>query len=1029
MKKWIPIVVLVFLWGVICFKSYVGGTYLLGWDNLAPEFGFGINISRALSTAWQEYQGVGLLGGMGHGADVTRQIMLWITSFLVPTSLLRWGWALSMLLVGSLGIYALGVFLFRSSHGALIGTVFYLLNPVTVQVFNVPFETFTSFYGFVPWMIWGVLKYLSDGKRVDLFKLLIILMLGMSAFVVQTMFVVFVIMLSIFSLEYLITHREFIRVLRLWGVVIGVNLFWLLPVVWFGITSSSVNVNAKMNLLATQEVELMNVAYGKLDDVASLSGWWLQNTDVGEDEGMILLMQNWTDWLGKNDVQVVGIVIFVFACSGLLSLLIKGRGENLIWSWILLLLFILSMLARRVEILASIYNWISENVPLFGQMFRASYTKWSIPLTLVMSVGIMSIFGLLSKRTKAISWLMGIAIMVMTTYVVLPSFGEGIIGERMKVNLPSQYLNLFTYFGGAEIGRIAKLPANSLWGWNYNNWGYRGSGFLWYGVEQPILDRAFDVWSPYNEGFYNEFSNALYSCSSIPVIQCSSGVAKVLQKYDVRYVLLDESVIAPGQDEEILRIEQTKEIARELKWEKKFNEGFLTVWETPYGKADKFVSAPTQYTYVDGDTTKTRKDVIYDDVGSYVSGEQGVTYPFAGLLREEVKNVVWDQDGVKITSSEVELGNELVIPGWEVGEIVRVDFATSSATTLGTQWEPIPAYFVNGEPGPRFLGDERPKEGESYFYARVSEGEEWAEYRNSRKYLVPSEKIEIEVKGELFAYDFGRQGQGSIGNCDVLKRGRAEQNGATYLADERGAVCDYVVMEEQFTRVPHLMQIVGENIDGRSLKFFLYNTGSQRNDIEYLLEKGEYDQTFSLLSWDWDGHYSLNIETRSFGQYAENRVDKIEVRYAPIEKIARAKVIRSDQEVVSSENKLQITHVKKTGTWLYGLGVRGEGLIRLSQGYDEGWVGILVESEKLKVIKLNHVKVDGWSNGWIVKVDPPSPAASEGRGGWTNGWMVEGGEQNPHVVLIFYWPQLLQYLGFVLMLVVVLFIIIHRKSE
>ena len=63
------------------------------------------------------------------------------------------------------------------------------------------------------------------------------------------------------------------------------------------------------------------------------------------------------------------------------------------------------------------------------------------------------------------------------------------------------------------------------------------------------------------------------------------------------------------------------------------------------------------------------------------------------------------------------------------------------------------------------------------------------------------------------------------------------------------------------------------------------------------------------------------------------------------------------------------------------------GLLKLSQGYDEGWISIGVAKvpnlayNRAKFGTLEHVKVDGLANGWIV----------EGSG----------------EITIFYWPQLL----------------------
>jgi len=326
-----------------------------------------------------------------------------------------------------------------------------------------------------------------------------------------------------------------------------------------------------------------------------------------------------------------------------------------------------------------------------------------------------------------------------------------------------------------------------------------------------------------------------------------------------------------------------------------------------------------------------------------------------------------------------------------VGEIVRIEFK---------EGEPLPAYYVSGQAGPIFLGKERPEEGKNIVYARISEGKEWSEYLEERKFVLRGETLKVEVPSEPQIYDFGKEGQGTIGNCDVLKRGIAGKQGTSYIADERGAACDYVVMSQLDTRLSYLMRIQGQNIEGRSLKFFLYNTGSKRNDIEWLMGKDKFDQTFGLLPWSWDGYYTLNIETRSFGQRAENIINPVEVRWFPLEQIAGAKVvpIRSDLPADESagwdqplRSDLVITKVKKIGTWLYRVKVEGSGLLKLSQGYDEGWIGI----------GLRHVKVDGWANGWMVG---------------------QSGE-----VTIFYWPQLLEYFGFVVLLITLIVVLFEKR--
>jgi hypothetical protein len=975
LRSYTGVLLVLVLWSVICVKSYVNGLYLLGWDNLAPEMGFGINMSRALSTAWQEYQGLGLLGGMGHAADLTRQVVLWFASFVIPVSLLRWSWTLLMLLIGPIGVYVLGFSVFASSFAALAGSLFYLLNPVTIQVFNVPFETFTSFYGFMPWMLYGVLAYFREGKRADLIKLGIILVLGMSAFVVQTMFIVFAIMLGIFSIEYLIRHKDFKRVLAVWGVVAGVNLFWLLPVLWFGITSSSVNVNAKMNLLATEEVELMNVSLGGVTEVARLHGWWLQNTDVSNDGKMILLMQSWTDWLGDGLVEKVGLVIFILALAGFLLLFRKSQKMNFRWSWILLMFLIFIMLARRGELFSYMHRLLSENIPLFGQMFRASYTKWSIPLAFVMSFATMSLVSFFSKKGWVVGLVASVLVVSMSVYTALPILNEGVVGERMKVKLPTSYSNLFTYFKTVDMGRVATLPAHYLWGWQYHDWGYRGSGFLWYGIEQPILDRAFDVWSPYNETFYNQLSTALYGANK-------TEVQRVLTQYDVRYVLLDESVIAPGQGSGILRFAETKQMASELGWKESFHEGFLTVWDTGLG-TENYMSAPESYAFVSGETIKTRKDEMYQDIGTYVNSNQEdaiqVAYPFSQLAQEEAKQVSYKENTLTITSTLPVADAELIVPAYTVGELARIEYQNNI---------PLPAYKINGQDGPKFLGKEKPADGKNYLVAKIGTDAAWSEYLQEHRFRIAKNTITIEVGGTPELYDFTKLDESEVKNCDVLHRGSVSKQSTTFVADGRGALCDYLVMSELDTRLPYLMRLRGDNQEGRSVKFFLFNSASKRNDIEYLLGKGKFDQSFSLLPWSWDGAYTLNIDVRSFGQKTTNILEPVEARYLPLDKIIGAKVVMQSDPLA---NRLTIKNVKKFGTWLYIVETENGGLLRLSQGYDEGWISPWVE----------HIKVDGWANGWMV---PGSVT-----------------------IAIFYWPQLLEYLGFVILGAMVIALLAKRR--
>jgi hypothetical protein len=87
-------------------------------------------------------------------------------------------------------------------------------------------------------------------------------------------------------------------------------------------------------------------------------------------------------------------------------------------------------------------------------------------------------------------------------YFQLPQFHGYLISPSMKVQIPSNYFEVFKWFDlQDENSRVAKLPMNTYWGWVYNEWGYQGAGFTWFGIKQPIIEREFDRWSPHNETF------------------------------------------------------------------------------------------------------------------------------------------------------------------------------------------------------------------------------------------------------------------------------------------------------------------------------------------------------------------------------------------------------------------------------------------------------------------------------------------------------------------------------------------------
>ncbi len=645
--------ILILLILFVAFRNYSNNTWLLGWDNLVPEFNFWLNLKRSLFTFWQEYQGLGLLGGMAHAADLPHQITLLILDLFLPQNLLRYSWHLAMLLIGPLGVYFLIKYLAKKNFGAFLGSSFYLLNLATVQTFYVPFESFVSFFGLFPWLLFSALKYLKQGGKRNLLLFLGISLFSSPAFYVQTLFIVYLIILGIFVLEYLISQKKksLPRVLKLLIVTFAVSIYWLLPTLYFSLTNSAVLGSTKINSIATPETLLMNQGFADFKNIALLKGFWLEYIDLqGSKFGY--LMPVWHEWVEKSHFQIIGGVLFAISLTGLF-LQIFHKKSTWKFSGILILALSILMLSGGRGLLGIPYKLLSSVVPLFGQMFRSPFTKWSVvtAFSYALGLGFFAAYleDILKKKLKFIAILFSFVLVGLMVWQVKPIFNGELISRNMRVHFPSAYLDLFNFFQNQpKEARIARFPVQTFWGWDFYSWNYRGSGFLWYGIDQPILDRAFDVWSDLNETYYWQISTALYQ-------KDVTTFKSTLEKYNVSYALIDKSVIVPeAKDNSILRFDDTQKLLTDIGATLVIQRDFLEVYKLPIAH-ENFVYAPNQLTKLkEEDITYSRVDPIYQQNKPYASVGEGLIYPFANLAKEEVTGVSYwtDFNGINYVSLE-----------------------------------------------------------------------------------------------------------------------------------------------------------------------------------------------------------------------------------------------------------------------------------------------------------------------------------------------------------------------------------------
>jgi hypothetical protein len=307
-KYWAQLFLFIII-AILCWCNFTPGTFLSGWDNLHPEFNILANIKRSIFSTWQEYQGLGLLAGMAHSADLVHQLIIFPFTLFLPQNLIRYFWHFSMLFLGSFGIFYLLIYLTKNRLSGFIAAIFYLLNFASVQYFNVPFEPYSTFWGFFPWLILILFQTQNHPTHRNFIKLLLINFLATPSFYVQTIFVVYFICVLII----LFLHRQSLSSrLKIISLIIFINSFWLLPNIYFTLTRVSVTQNSIINLMATDQFVEQNIFRGNLKSFGLLQG---QYYDLKSNQTNLFTV--WIQHFSQISVQIFGYLIFIFCLSGI----------------------------------------------------------------------------------------------------------------------------------------------------------------------------------------------------------------------------------------------------------------------------------------------------------------------------------------------------------------------------------------------------------------------------------------------------------------------------------------------------------------------------------------------------------------------------------------------------------------------------------------------------------------------------------------------------------------------------------------
>ena len=1017
LRRNLYLIILIFLVFVLAIVNWQPGTWLSGWDTLHPEFNFPLYYKRVLSF-WQEHQGLGAPASQAHAAELPRLLILYPLSLFLPVSFLRYSYFFLCLVLGPLGIYYFltqAVFSQNNSRRkpiAFIASLFYLSNLVTIQHFLVPLEMFASQFAALGWLFCFALLFLKKAKKKDLVLFALISFLSAPQAHTATLWYVYFFSLVAFLFIWIIFQSKKIKpCLLLIFITLLINCFWLLPNLYFIKNHAFQVQNSHIHSLFSQDAFLNSVQYSTFKDLFLfknfLFNWHIFDFSQGK---FVELLGVWKIHQQLTLVKAIGYSCFFLAGLGLVLSFFKKQKIfyfSLSSSFFLACFFLLTIEPP----LGFIFSWLQKTLPFFSEAFRFPFTKFSLLLifssAVFLSFSLNAIAGLISKKIKKPKLILtsGFLFLVFSLiYYFWPAYKGQFISPQMKINFPSAYFELFDWFEDKK-GRIAPFPLSSMWGWQYYRWGYQGAGFLWFGLSQPLLDREFDRWHPTNEQYFYEISQAIYS-KDLALLE------SVLEKYQINWLVLDKNIIDLG-DFKALYFKETEDLfsrSAKIKFAKEF--GLIKTYQVNLDTPVKdFVFLVQDLPQVNNYSWNNH-DTAFLDYGHYLSADAAklqadqlittnnapIFYPFRSLFtgrqQNELEFDVREGFNSFIFSSQLltqPLNFQPLIPSLSEEEIV---FWT-------TDLQEIPLATPS------------------------------VEIKNNRV------GVKIDKRAGYFSYDSLDDNQFfqlKPQSCNPFNTGKMERR----MVDIEGyrmmrfeslgsSNCLSLNLPWLMQKTGYLVKVQSHYSEGKSLSFSILNETSKNTVIETELPKDRQISWFIIRPQQADGMgYSLHFDNISIGrQKTVNDLGRVEVYPIPYQFLKSIKLISTlnstHQQVeavgpfagrssLGSTTQLSVNDVYHPNPSFYKISLDSSLILNtnyliLSQSYHPGWLAFY-QDEQGKYHRLtDHVLVNNWQNGWILPNIPP----------------------NQLVIYLFFWPQLLEYLGFVLLGGFIVFIVFKKK--
>lgn len=986
-KRFYPFFLILLLEVILFLFNYQKDAWLIGWDNLYPELNFTANFKRNLFAVWQEYRGLGLPDGLAHAANLPHTFFLWLLHFVFPLNLIRYFFIFLMHFLGGLGIYTLLERIFLKNNPekkliALLGAIFYLLNLFTIQMFYAPLEVFMIHFTFLPWLVFSLLNYLASPKKKRLLFFILLSILSLPQGFVPQVFLSYLIIVFFILFFFWLKQpiKNLGKVFIIVAIIFSVNAFWLLPYLYSATTNSEIIINSKINQMSNEDIYLKNKFRGNLSDVIFLKGFMVDVTEsIGSGE-LDYIMKAWRTHADSFVFKLFASFLFFIAIFGIINILVKRKW--LFYPFLASFFVSFFFLANDVPLISPLNTFLRNQFPIFKEVFRFPFTKFAIlfvfSYALFLTYGVARIIGLLKKFH---SWLvLSRAILITLIFLILfsayPIFKGNFFFGSIRLKIPLDYFQTINFFKQEKKNtRIAILPQPSYWNWRFYRWGYRGSGFLWYGIEQPTLYRAFDPWSDKNENYYWELSRALYS-------QNKELFESVFEKYQINWLLVDDNMINPSSPK-ALYLNELEEMLLASDKTSLFQEfGKIKIYQVRLkSPMNNFVYLVENLPQVEPIYKWNGYDRAYFEVGNYFSPTgnwQPVTenyyfYPFRSLFsgrgQEDLEFNLEEQEDFFIFKQELPSppeNYELIIPGEENKELAwvdpedlsKIDYLNSEVfIEKNTLILKVPK--VKG----RFSADIEPSE-------------------------------EIDINSQKNCHQFA---QGQVENKITEDDTQLWLSLSAINANNCTASFWLPNLSHQYG---YLITVKSRHKEGKSLLFWLENLTGKRVDIETSLPKNLKLTTSYIIQppMSTDGlGYTLHFDNISIGRVrTENHLGKITVNQIPYNFLTSIKLTslpsKSQSQILTAPHVVEhpnpsFYHVERSPG-------RNQVLV-LSQAFHPDWQAYEI-NERIPTILMpvfgkrikTHIIVNNWENGWLL--------------------------DNQSKIDIIFLPQYLEYFGFLI---------------